>query len=101
MKFQTEVTVTGMKPSKGDFEGTSYDSTKVYVETELSPGKGSATVEYTFGKSDEYAKFEHLPFPFVAVADMEIVTSGKAQKTVITGLKPKQVAPSNKAPAAA
>jgi len=90
MKFQSEVTVTGMKPSKGDFEGTLYDSTKVYIEMELSPGKGSASVEYSFGKSDEFAKYQHLPFPFVAVADMEIVTSGKTQKTVLTALKPKQ-----------
>jgi len=90
MKFTTEVVVSGMKPSKGEFEGIAYDSTKVYVETDLQPGKGKATVEYSFGKAEEFAKFEHLPFPFVAVADMEIVTSGKAQKTIVLSLRPKQ-----------
>jgi len=94
MKFQSEVNVLGMKGSKGEFEGTKYDSTKVYVETSLDDSKGTAkgvsTIEYSFGTADEYDKFKHLTFPFVAVADMEIMTTGKAQKTVMTGLKPKQ-----------
>lgn len=93
MKFNSDVTVVGMKGSKGEFEGTKYDSTKVYVETSLDESKGTAkgvsTVEYSFGSAEEFEKFKHLNFPFVAVAEMEIVTTGKAQKTVMLGLKPK------------
>jgi hypothetical protein len=35
------------------------------------------------GKSDEYDKYKHLPFPFQADCEMEIVTSGKDQKTIM------------------
>jgi hypothetical protein len=92
MKFQTEITVVGMKASKGEFEGKGYDSTKLYalVDMDASKGtaKGQATAEYTFGDSTEFEKFKHLPFPFKAVADVEIVTNGKTQKTVVASLKP-------------
>ena len=92
MKFTSEVTVLGMKASKGSFEGTDYDSTKVYVLTELDASKGtafgSAAAEYVLGKSEEFDKYKHLPCPFKGVADLEIVTNGKTQKTVMHALKP-------------
>jgi hypothetical protein len=93
MKFSSRITVTGIKASKGNLEnGTPYDSTKLYVKTDLddskSMAKGSATAEYAFGTSDEYHKYKHLPFPIECDAELEIVTNGKAQKTVIVSLKP-------------
>lgn len=91
MKFISEVKVTGMKPSKGVMEnGTAYNSTKVYVETALddTKGKGFASAEYSFGEASEFDKFRHLPFPFMAHVEMEIVSSGKTQKTVVRGVKP-------------
>lgn len=93
MKFQSEVTIVGMKGSKGEFEGNKYDSTKVYVETALDESKGMAkgvsTLEYSFGTAEEFDKLKHLPVPFVAIADMEIITTGKVQKTIMHGIKPK------------
>lgn len=92
MKFQTEITVVGMKASKGEFEGKPFDSTKVYglIDLDVSKGnaKGQAVAEYGFGDSQEFEKFKHLPFPFKAVADVEIVSNGKTQKTVVMGIKP-------------
>jgi hypothetical protein len=95
MKFSSTIKVTGMKYSKGMMDnGQSFDSTKIYVETELDSSKdtamGTATAEYGLGKADEYQKYKHLAnaFPFIAVAEMEIVTNGKNQKTVIHSLKP-------------
>lgn len=95
MKFTSTVKVTGMKFSKGMMEnGQSFDSTKVFVETDLDSSKdtafGTATAEYGLGKADEYQKYKHLAGagPFMAVADMEIVTNGKTQKTVIHSLRP-------------
>lgn len=35
-----------------------------------------------------YPKYKHLPFPFKAIAEFEVLTSGSAQSTVIIGLKP-------------
>lgn len=101
MKFKSEITVLGMKSSKGSFEGTDYDSTKVYVLTDLDTSKGNAVgssaAEYVLGKSDEFAKYKHLGFPVKGVADLEIVTNGKTQKTVMHGFVP---ASSNTAPPA-
>lgn len=93
MKFTTQIKVLGMKSSKGTLEnGSSYDSTKVYVETSLDDSKGNAkgysAVEYSFGKAEEFEKYKHLPFPFLAEATLEIVTTGKVQKTQLAELKP-------------
>jgi hypothetical protein len=92
MKFKSEITVLGMKSSKGSFEGTDYDSTKVYVLTDLDASKGlavgSSAAEYVLGKSDEFEKYKHLQFPIKGMAELEIVTNGKTQKTVMHGLVP-------------
>lgn len=95
MKFTSMVKVTGMKFSKGKMDnGTEFDSTKVYVETELDSSKdtamGTACAEYGLGKAEEYQKYKHLAgaFPFMATAEMEIVTNGKTQKTIIHSLRP-------------
>ncbi|MEC5386738.1 hypothetical protein VVD49_13470 [Uliginosibacterium sp. H3] len=92
MKFQSQVKVLGMKSSSGEFEGVKYDATKVYVETALDSSKGMASgfgcLEYSMGNSTEYAKYKHLEFPFMGMAEMEIITSGKQQKTVMHSVKP-------------
>lgn len=95
MKFTSTIKVTGMKFSKGTMDnGQSFDSTKVFVETELDASKdtamGTACAEYGLGKAEEYQKYKHLSssLPFMALAEMEIVTNGKTQKTIIHSLKP-------------
>jgi hypothetical protein len=96
MKFTSRVTVTGVKRSKGVLEsGQAYDSTKVYVSTGLDDskgnGSGSATVEYTWGTSDNFEKIAHLFKGGRAVefdVDLEIVTNGKTQRTQVVDLRP-------------
>lgn len=93
MKFNSRVTITGIKSSKGTLEnGTPYDSTKVYVQTDLDDskgtGKGTATVEYTWGLSTNYETVKQLHFPLQADVEMEIVTNGRTQRTVLVSLKP-------------
>jgi hypothetical protein len=93
MRFKSDVKVLGMKSSKGQMEnGTPFDSTKVYTETALDDSKGTAKgfaiAEFTLGTSVEFDKYKHLPFPFEASADLEIVTNGKTQKTVMHSLTP-------------
>jgi hypothetical protein len=93
MKFNQTIHVVGMKASKGTLEnGTAYDSTKVYALVDLDASKGTAkgmaSSEFTLGTSVEFDKYKHLPFPFEAEAEMEIVTSGRATKTVMHALKP-------------
>ncbi|KVD29390.1 hypothetical protein WI84_01770 [Burkholderia ubonensis] len=93
MRFKSDVKVLGMKSSKGQMDnGTTFDSTKVYTETALDDSKGTAkgfaVAEFTLGTSAEFDKYKHLPFPFDATAELEIVTNGKTQKTVMHSLAP-------------
>lgn len=93
MKFTAQMTITGMKASKGTLEdGTGYDSTKVYALVDMDTSKGlmvgQAAAEYNFGKSDEFDKYKHLPFPFKADVEVEMQTNGKTTKTVVTGVRP-------------
>ena len=99
MKMQAEIIVVGMKANKGQMEsGQKFDSTKVFCLTDLDArgekkAKGQAVAEYNIGLSDEFEKYEHLPFPFKAIATMEVVTSGKTQQVVVTELKPVTATP--------
>lgn len=93
----SRVKVTGMKFSKGTLDnGTAYDSTKVFVEIRLDESKGNArgraTTEYFLGKSDEYAKYAHIPLPFIADCEMEDVISGKNRTTQILQMVPVEIA---------
>ena len=93
MKFQSQVRVTGMKANKGLMDnGQSYDSTKVFVETELDSSRGTAagfaSSEYNFGLSDSFDRFKAFQFPFMATATFEMVTTGKIQKMQLLDLVP-------------
>lgn len=93
MRFTTKVQVLGMKSSKGSMDnGQTYDSTKAYIVTPLDASKGTAkgmaAGEYNIGTSDEFAKYDKLPFPFTADAEMEIVSNGKTSKTIVHSLVP-------------
>ena len=93
MKFQARNTIMGMKASKGKMDnGNEFDSAKMYslVDMDASKGtaKGQAVAEHNIGKAEEFDKFKHLPFPFDADVDFEIVTNGSTQKTVVTKVVP-------------
>jgi len=92
MRFESECVVRGAKRSKGEMEGVKYDSTKFYIETDLDDrtgnAKGTATTEYSMGTSEEYLKYEKLPFPFKAKGVFAQVTTGKVTKIVLEELKP-------------
>ncbi|CAG9182985.1 hypothetical protein LMG23992_04876 [Cupriavidus laharis] len=93
MRFNTKVQVLGMKSSKGSMDnGQAYDSTKAYIviplDTSKGNAKGMAAEEVTIGTSAKFAEYEKLPFPFVADADMEIVSNGKTSKKIVHSLVP-------------
>lgn len=105
MRFTQIIQVVGMKASKGTLEnGTGYDSTKVYALIGLDDSKGNAkgmsTSEFNLGTAAEFEAFKHLPFPFTAEVEMEMVSNGKTMKTVMHKLTPKAVAGAGKTPAA-
>lgn len=82
-----------MKSSKGQMEsGQAYDSTKAFIlvpmDTSKGRMKGQSAGEFNIGDSTAFDKFAHLDFPFVALADMELVTTGSSTKTVVHALQP-------------
>lgn len=98
MRFETKLTIVGMKRSKGQLDnGTAYDSTKVFALIGMDDRKGDArgqsVADYNIGDSGEFEKFADVPLPFDAVADVEIVTTGKTQRTVVHALRPVAAAP--------
>ncbi|MGB3109629.1 MAG: hypothetical protein WBB40_03485 [Psychrobacter alimentarius] len=87
-----EMIITGAKSSSGEYEGRSYDSTKIYVQTKMNDQSGEmvgfATSEYSWGASSNFSKLKDLDFPLKAKIEMEMVTSGKNSKIVVTDVQP-------------
>jgi len=82
-----------MKSSKGAMDnGQTFDSTKAYIvvplDTSKGTAKGLASEEVTVGTSEKFREYEKLPFPFMAKADIEIVSNGKTSKKVVHSLVP-------------
>ncbi|WP_222862009.1 hypothetical protein [Zoogloea oleivorans] len=82
-----------MKSSKGQLEnGTVYDFTRVFIETELDAAtgkaKGFSAEDYKYGNSDNFGSFKHLEFPFFAEVEFDLVTSGSKSVTNIVSITP-------------
>jgi len=74
------VQVLGCKGFKGEVEGTTYDSTTLYVVLPVSKRAGTEAgynvKEVKFGKEEEFQKIKGLPYPIMAELDLEINTKG-------------------------
>ncbi len=91
MKFSQKATVTGIKKAKGEFEGTSYDSTTIFIQTDLDDRSGNAvgkaTTAHKLGSSAEFDKFKSWHYPADVDAEFEMVTSGKDTKLALVSIK--------------
>jgi hypothetical protein len=80
MEFKGNFQILGAKGFKGEVEGTNYDSTTIFVVMPCSERngteKGFNAVPMKFGKSDEFEKMKHLPFPINAELDLALTTKG-------------------------
>ena len=96
MIFESEVSVTGLKRSKGDYEGTAFDYTAVYIEVDMDESKknarGKATQDFKLGTSETFDQFSSVSLPFRAKARFEMVTSGKATVQRLLALSPVKAA---------
>lgn len=93
MQLSATVVVLGMVRAKGEFEGTPYDSTKIFVEDTLGSDnpdvRGTSVVSYKIGTFDEFAKYAHLPFPIRAEVTIESVATGKGgSRQTVKSFKP-------------
>ena len=65
MKMQSQALLFGIESSKGEFQGTAYDSTKFHLSVDMgtkSNGKtiGVVTRPFKCGTSEEFKKWAHL-----------------------------------------
>lgn len=92
MKFTTQAVVVGAKAFRDTVEGKPYDSTTLFVQMELDErngnAKGYAVNEMKWGVSDNFHAIKHNEFPIQCELEIELVTSGKAQKQVVVACKP-------------
>ena len=106
MEMNLKGTLVGIKRGKGDglIEGKKldWDYTAFYVMDDL-PKKGGnalgqASQEYRFGKSDEFLKWEKIPFPVVVDLTLTMTTNGKGDSKVeVLEIKPSKDQPSRAA----
>ena len=80
MEVKASLLVLGAKSFKGDVEGKPYDSTTLFVVMDVSERGGNSVgqnvVEMKFGKSDEFEKLKHLPFPCQSELSLKLTTKG-------------------------
>ena len=81
MRFKNTFQVLGCKGFKGTVEGTSYDSTTLYVVMDVSEKNGTEAgfnvSNMKFGKESEFQKLKGLPFTIMAQLDIELTAQGK------------------------
>ena len=96
MLLKSNVIVRGARPSKGDYNGRAYDSTKVFAQSELQEGEnfaGFVSTEYSWGTSFNFERIKGIEYPSKAKAVMQIVSNGKDSKTIMLDLIPEKTAP--------
>lgn len=83
MEMKAQLQVLGAKFFNDAVEGQKHDFTKLFVAMPVSEqdaatygSVGQNVVEMKFGKSDEYQKLKHLPFPLQAELSLKLTTKG-------------------------
>lgn len=99
MKFSNTALCTGIKESKGEFEGRAFSSTTFHLIVDVAENGagrslGSVTRPFKFGDASEFDKWAHLskswPLGGVPCAcEFEVVASiENTSKLVLLGIKP-------------
>lgn len=87
-----KVKVTGVKFFKGDIDGKSIDSGKIFIEEALDfttgRAKGYASQDYSLANADAVKGLMHNEFPLICEVEFMRVTNGDTTKNIVTGVKP-------------
>lgn len=108
MKFQQTAICTGIKESKGDYEGKAFSSTTFNLIVDVAENGagrsiGSVSRPFKFGDASEFEKWAHLKNSWPAIGlqclcDFEVVAgSDNTTKLTLHGIKPAQAAAPHKA----
>lgn len=103
MRFNAEAVLTGIKSSKGEYEGRAFDSTTFHLAVDLPDSQsgeslGQVTRPFKMGSSSEFAKWKQLknswPAGGIAVDCVFEMAAGADQssKLVLVDIRPKATA---------
>lgn len=99
MKFTNVALCTGIKESKGEFEGKPFSSTTFHLNVDVAENGagrslGSVTRPFKFGDASEFEKWAHLgkSWPVGGLpcqCDFEVVAGAEnSSKLVLLGIRP-------------
>lgn len=99
MKFTNVALCTGIKESKGEFEGKAFSSTTFHLNVDVAENGagrslGSVTRPFKFGDASEFEKWAHLgkSWPVGGLrceCDFEVVAGAEnSSKLVLLGIRP-------------
>ncbi|GHD60794.1 hypothetical protein [Jeongeupia chitinilytica] len=92
MRFKTQAKVLGVKGFNGTIDGQVINQTTLFVETALDESRGTAkgfaVNEYKYKDESLFQSMKSMSYPHEAELELELVTSGRTQKTVVVGYKP-------------
>ena len=99
MKFTNTALCTGIKESKGEYEGKGFSSTTFHLIVDVAENGsgrsiGAVTRPFKFGDASEFEKWAHLSksWPIGGVSclcDFEVVAGAdNSSKLVLLGIKP-------------
>jgi hypothetical protein len=91
MSTKTEVTLVGAKSTDWKSEdGRHYDYVNLYgiIPLDLSQGNavGQGVVEFKWQDSRNIVQFQGRQFPLKAILELDMVSTGKAMKQVLTNV---------------
>lgn len=99
MKMRSTVLCTGIKESKGDFEGKAFSSTTFHLIVDVaenSSGRslGAVTRPFKFGDASEFEKWAHLEKSWPAIGIMVdcvfdvVAAADNGSKLILMEIKP-------------
>lgn len=99
MKFSNQAICTGIKESKGEYEGRAFSSTTFHLSVDVAESGsgrsiGAVTRPFKFGDASEFEKWAHLgkSWPqtgLPVLCDFEIVAGAdQSSKLVLLGIRP-------------
>ena len=107
MKFSSGATCTGIKESKGEYEGKPFSSTTFHLivdvaENSAGRSMGAVSRPFKFGDASEFDKWAHLKVGWPAVSlpvvcDFDLVAgSDNSTKLTLLDIKPRPAVAASK-----
>lgn len=93
MLMKAEATIRGAKMFRGNLDGKDIDSAKLFVEVILKASDnsfGMCTEPLKCVSSSVVESIKHLPFPFLADMDVEVVSGSKGMEQTVVAVYPKK-----------